>query len=61
VLRRAAADIQKKADKAFRVWKHNPSHPSLQFKQVHATKPIYSARVDIGYRAVGVKDNDVMI
>jgi hypothetical protein len=58
---RLPPDIQRKADKAFRLWKQNPSHPSLQFKQVHATQPIYSARVDFGYRAVGIKRDDVMI
>jgi len=29
-------------------------HPSLRFKKVHATLPIYSARVDLDWRAVGV-------
>ena len=32
----------------------NPSHPSLQFKKIHASEPIYSVRVTLGYRAVGL-------
>jgi hypothetical protein len=30
---------------AYRRFKDNPNHPSLRFKQVHATQPIYAARV----------------
>jgi hypothetical protein len=28
---------------------------------VHPTRPIYSARVTLGYRALGVRDGDTMI
>jgi hypothetical protein len=43
------------------MWKQNPYHPSLQFKPIHPSKPIYSVRIGIGWRAVGVKDNDTMV
>ena len=39
----------------------NPYHPGLQFKQVHETQPIYSARISRDYRAVGVKDDNEII
>jgi hypothetical protein len=39
----------------------NPQHPSLQFKQVHPSRPIFSARVALGYRALGVRDGDDLI
>jgi hypothetical protein len=39
----------------------DPRHPGLHFKQVHPTQLIYSVRVGIGYRAVGVKDGDTML
>ncbi|MFN2455721.1 MAG: type II toxin-antitoxin system RelE/ParE family toxin [Pyrinomonadaceae bacterium] len=52
---------QRKARAAYQLWQHNPYHPSLQFKQIHARKPIYSVRVGIGWRAVGVKDDDTVI
>jgi hypothetical protein len=35
-------------------WTVNPDHPSLRFKKVHATLPIYSVRIDLDRRAVGV-------
>lgn len=52
---------KQQADKAFRLFQRNPSHPSLQFKKVHNTKPIYSARVNINCRAVGIKDGEEIV
>lgn len=36
------------------LWSDNPAHPSLRFKKVHNTLPIYSVRVDLDWRALGV-------
>ena len=33
---------------------HDPTHPSLRFKQVHAALPVWSVRITASYRAVGV-------
>ena len=57
----ASAATQAKIRAAYRLWAENPNHPSLRFKKVHSTLPIYSARVDLDWRAVGVlKDNTVI-
>jgi hypothetical protein len=40
-----------RAREAYRRFRDNPAHPSLRFKLVHATQPIYAARVRLGYRA----------
>lgn len=53
--------IQRQAKEAYELWKQEPHHPSLHFKKVHRTKPIYSVRVAIGWRAVGVRTDDAMI
>ena len=53
--------VQDRAGAAYRQFRADPSHPSLRFKQVHATRPIYSARVGLGYRALGVRDGDVLV
>lgn len=53
--------IQRKARETYQFWKQNPYHPGLQFKQIHARKPIYSVRIGIGWRAVGVKDGETMV
>ena len=52
---------QRQARDAYRLFQQNPRHPGLHFKQVHPSPPIYSARVGIGYRAVGVKEANSII
>lgn len=53
--------IQEKAQKAFKLWQENPNHPSLHFKKIHTTEPIYSVRVDLQYRALGIKDENTVV
>jgi hypothetical protein len=53
--------IQIKAASAYALWSANPEHPSLRFKKVHATQPIYSVRIDRAWRAVGVLDGDTIV
>jgi len=55
------SEIQEKAKKVFSLWQNNPYHKSLRFKQIHSTKPIFSVRIGINYRALGVKDKDTII
>ena len=52
--------VQKQAAKAFRLWRQDSSHPSLAFKRVRATEPIYSVRITRGYRALGLRDRDLV-
>jgi len=53
--------VQKQARQAYRQFQQDPAHPSLRFKQVHASLPIYSVRISKHYRAVGQRDGDTMI
>jgi hypothetical protein len=53
--------VQRRAREAYRLFQENPRHPGLQFKQVHPSRPIYSARVGLGYRAVAVVDGDTVV
>ena len=53
--------IQIKARTTYQVWKENPQHPSLSFKQIHSRDPIYSVRIGIAYRALGVLNENTMI
>ncbi len=55
------AQVQQQAREAYTLFQQNPSHPSLRWKQVHPTEPIYSVRVGRGYRAVGRRDADEII
>ncbi len=52
--------VQRHARQAYRFFQGDPTHPGLHFKQVHSVPPTYSARVGIGYRAVGVVDGDTV-
>jgi hypothetical protein len=49
--------VQKTARKNYKLWKQNPSHPSLEFKKLNTKQAIYSVRAGIGWRAVGVMKN----
>ena len=53
--------IQRRAREAYRLWQSDPWHASLQFKQVHPNRPIFSVRIGLGWRALGVRRDDVMI
>ena len=55
------AHVRAQARVAYRLFQQNPAHPSLQFKHVHPSRPIYSARVGLGYRALGVRDEEVVV
>jgi hypothetical protein len=54
-------EVRKQARSAYLLFRDNPRHPSLQFKLVHATLPIYSARVSRDYRAVGVLTGGLIV
>jgi len=58
---RLSKQVQRQAKEAFKLFQQDPYHPSLQFKQVHSTKPVYSARVSLGYRVVGIRQDDVIV
>ena len=54
-------DIRKLAEKNYKLWKESPSDPSLRFKQLHETLPIFSFRVGLKYRTLGVQTADEKI
>lgn len=54
-------EIQVKARKAFKLWKADPYHPRLQFKQVHSNELVVSVRIALGWRAVEIREQDTVI
>jgi hypothetical protein len=54
-------ETRKRARKAYRLFTSDPTHPSLAFKKVHPTEPVYSARVSLDHRAVGIRDGDAVV
>lgn len=53
--------IQLKAQDAYDLFRGDPGHPSLHFKRVSTQLPIYSARVDLNYRVVGILRDDTIV
>lgn len=53
-------DVKERARDAYRLFRDNPDHPSLRFKRVHPTDPIYSVRIGLAFRAVGVMEGDTI-
>jgi len=53
--------IQRQARKAYKQFQKNPHHPSLYFKPIRTNRPIYSVRITIDYRAVGIQNKNEMI
>ena len=46
--------------KAYQLWSRNPFHPSLHFKCINSRHGIWSVRISLGCRAVGVMDDDTV-
>jgi hypothetical protein len=57
-LSRLPAAIQAKTRRAYQMWKNDPSHPSLHFKRIHSLDAIYSVRIGLGWRALGLMEED---
>jgi hypothetical protein len=45
--------VQRLAAKNYWLWRNNPAHPSLDFKQLHGSGERFSVRVGNHYRALG--------
>jgi len=53
-------EVKERTRDAYRLFRDNPNHPSLRFKRIHPTDPIYSVRIGLDYRAVGVREGDTI-
>jgi mRNA-degrading endonuclease RelE of RelBE toxin-antitoxin system len=53
--------IKRITKKNYKLWKKNPNHSSLNFKEVKDNTNIYSVRIGIGWRAIGVVEQDTII
>ena len=56
-LNQLPVSIREQADKAYAFWT-DPYHSSLQFKRVSHRQPVYSVRVSLNYRALGLLEED---
>jgi hypothetical protein len=59
-LGRLPSSVRQQASRAYKLWQTDPHHSSLQFKRVSQKQPIYSARIGLGHRALGLWEGDTV-
>jgi hypothetical protein len=53
--------VQRLATEAYAMWAADPHHRSLEFKRVGVRSPVYSVRIGLHWRALGVVDGDTIV
>ena len=53
-------DVQRRAYRAYALWRSHPSARGLNFKQVDAEESIYSVWIGLEYRALGALEGDTI-
>ena len=53
--------VRRQAQSAYRLFVSDPYHSSLQFKLIRPEKRIYSVRIGLHYRALGIWDDDDIV
>ena len=52
--------VQRRAHRAYHLWRTNPFASSLRFKRVSEREPIYSVRIGLSHRALGLLEGDAI-
>jgi len=52
---------QRDATRSYRLFQSNPGHPGLQFKKLEGEDNVYSVRIGLQYRALGVMNQDRIV
>lgn len=55
---RLSSQAQRQATRAYRLWRSDPYHSSLQFKRVSPRQPIFAVRIGMDHRALGLREGD---
>jgi hypothetical protein len=55
------ADVRERARAAYALLEQDSSHPGLRFKRIGLREPMYSVRIGLHYRAVGLLEGDNII
>ena len=51
---------RQRARKIYFLWRDNPFHPSLHFKCINREENIWSIRISLNYRALGILEKDTV-
>ena len=54
------AEVQAQARRTYTLFRADPSHPSLRFKKVDNEENVYSVRIGLGYRALGLLEGSIV-
>lgn len=54
-------DVRRQAQRAYGLFRADPRHPSLRFKKVDDESNIYSVRIGLGYRALGIMEGSSVV
>jgi hypothetical protein len=49
------------ARRAYQLFLKDPDHPSLRFKKIDKVENVYSVRIGLGYRALGVLEGSTVV
>jgi hypothetical protein len=52
--------VKEQARRCYQMWRDNPAHPSLHFKRIHGHEDLYSVRVGLGWRAMGLLEDNTI-
>ena len=52
------ADVRERARAAYALFEQDSSHPGLRFKRIGSREPMYSVRIGLHYRAIGLLEDD---
>jgi putative hemolysin len=61
LFRQLPGDARRQAQRAYQIWANDPYHGSLKFKQVDPERPIYSVRIGIHWRAMGIREGQTVV
>jgi hypothetical protein len=54
-------DVRRQAQRTYELFRADPRHPSLRFKKVDDQSNVYSVRIGLGYRALGIMDGSSVV
>lgn len=53
--------VQLTARRSYRLFLLEPQHPGLRFKKIDPEQNVWSVRIGLGYRALGVLERDMIV
>ena len=54
-------NVQRLATKSYRLWRANPSHPSLRYRRIAGRDNLVNVRIGDHYRALGLQEPGIVV